>query len=523
MVNLKTEREGNVFYAHEPVVIKAELSNPGSTERRLTLSYRITDFYDSKVVKKSRVGSITIRPKESIEKDILMPDKKGAFNFSFSAEGKVVSEKKNIRFAVISHPPHLSEEELLNSPFGILRHFGPGESLGVKAGIRWYRLGFEWNVIEPEKDKFAWRNALWFGRGLDYDGMVRQAEATESKILGLLHYIPVWLSTAPEGTDPILERRYAPKNLGVLEKKICQIVNRYKDTIKYWEFWNEENISLLQPQDWTKPLAQTYAEMLQAAYMGAKRADPSCQIVLGGLANIPVGYIEQIYEYGGKKYFDIMGIHPYYHPLSPEEGGLEKDLKALKDLMKKYGDENKEIWSTEIGYHTYTQVLDGVNEKTQADYHVRNYIISIANGIKKIFLYNFYASGNDSEGSFGIVHWPEKTPKPAYIAYNNLICQLEGAKLKKEVGLESSIKCYLFQKGNEEIATIWGVKAEGAVSIKVKPKEIEVVDIMGNEMNVQPDKKGLVKLPLLNGPIYIISRGAKGSLILALESIEVDL
>jgi exo-beta-1,3-glucanase (GH17 family) len=139
---------------------------------------------------------------------------------------------------------------------------------------------------------------------------------------------------------------------------VSDTVSTYKDKIKVWEIWNEPNwnTGFGAPGDPVK-----YVDFLKIAYVKAKQADPDC-VVLGG-SILGTDYAAQnwlmsMYNNGAGDYMDAVSIHPYCSsvcPLYPNATGSGKafwKLQNMRDLMVQYGDENKNIWVTEMGWAT---------------------------------------------------------------------------------------------------------------------------------------------------------------------------
>ncbi|MFR6034031.1 MAG: GH39 family glycosyl hydrolase [Bacilli bacterium] len=145
--------------------------------------------------------------------------------------------------------------------------------------------------------------------------------------------------------DPFRTRCACIQNLDKFETYLRKCVERYKDRIKAWEIYNEPNLKSFWGDN---PNPAEYAKLLERAYKAIKSIDPKLKVLYAGVSGVPIDYIEKTFEAGASKYFDIMNIHPYQHS-NPEEK-LPEEIKALKELMKKYGISEKPIWITEVGY-----------------------------------------------------------------------------------------------------------------------------------------------------------------------------
>ena len=141
--------------------------------------------------------------------------------------------------------------------------------------------------------------------------------------------------------------------------------------------------------------------------------------------------IEELYKLGAGAYFDIMNVHPYCIPDRPE-GHLDRQLEDLRALMAKYGDADKPIWITEIGWPTNErkpgfnpqkgdkwEFDTGVDEATEARYLSRALGIAFAEGVETFLPYELRDREHDRynrEAYFGLCR-NDFTPKPAFAAY----------------------------------------------------------------------------------------------------------
>jgi len=221
----------------------------------------------------------------------------------------------------------------VQSPYGVCAHLAGHEfdqhaksmRLMQETGIQWVRADFSWSTVQPQAD-------LWqFER---FDALLAAAPQHRIQLLPILDYNSSFANPAWQ-------------HLEQWELYVRRMVERYQDRIPVWEIWNEQNLEGF----WKDPNPTNYLPLLKISYETIKAINPRLQVAVGGYAGVPLDYIERLYQLGGGKYFDIMNVHPYSHP-SPPEPELEKKLSDLKALMKKYGDEHKPIWITEIGWPT---------------------------------------------------------------------------------------------------------------------------------------------------------------------------
>ena len=223
------------------------------------------------------------------------------------------------------------------SPYGVCAHICKEEQWKLAepkfqvlkaGGIRWVRNGFTWAQAEPEEGHWDYSKL---------DIVAETAKKYDIDILPILAYDVPWAHPAHQHLDQW--REY-----------VRLTVSRYSKQFRYWEVWNEANISesrirdsLLSPEDYTK--------ILRAAYEEIKKIDPEIQVLFTGTAGVPVPYIESCLNAGATKYFDIMNIHPYAMDTYPEKTAVQVD--PLLALFKKH-EINKPIWVTEFSWPTHS-------------------------------------------------------------------------------------------------------------------------------------------------------------------------
>ncbi|HID61128.1 MAG TPA: hypothetical protein EYP49_00050, partial [Anaerolineae bacterium] len=316
-------------------------------------------------------------------------------------------------------------------PYGLVQDltYDPPEDLDAivdlmaRAGVQHVRMDFRWYLIEPEND--VWDFEL-------HDRIVQTLENRGIEIVGLLDDVPTWAN----GQSGPRSGTYPPNNVEDWSDYVFHVVNHYKGRVTCWELWHEENIAqYFRP----RPDANRYVQMLRAGYEAAKRADPDAVVLLGSLAGNGVNmgweppesrnFLQKIYDSGGKGYFDVVGIHPYVHPITSTHGlpagieGLRDAVEATRSVMLANGDD-KPIWITEIGWST---APDAWGQPTVSEIEVANWLKAVYMGrsdlgVEKIFWYNFRDSGPDRtnvEHNFGLVRH-DLIPKPAYWQYKAL-------------------------------------------------------------------------------------------------------
>jgi len=322
------------------------------------------------------------------------------------------------------------EDLKMDSPFGVLEfpHWNhswnnykypdqgsleKAAALMQEAGIAWLRMDFLWQEIEPEQGK------LDFAK---YDRIVELFSAHKINILGILHYNAAWASSGRQWNNP-------PDDNQLFVNYATRVIGRYRDKIKYWEVWNEPDSPIYwTPQDGLK----SYCALLKEVYPAAKKIDPDCKILNGGLAN-GISSVNRLYDNGAKDYFDVLNIHIFESPL--HDGAITRVaayVRAARKIMQRKGDGHKKIWVTEIGCPGVKSGVKANNwwlgenpdEEKQAEWLGEVYgALLEEEAVEKVFwtflrdCKNHWDNGIDY---FGLVRW-DYSAKPALLAYQKAV------------------------------------------------------------------------------------------------------
>lgn len=238
----------------------------------------------------------------------------------------------------------------------------------AQAGCASARIGVNWDQVEPVEGVRDWS---------EIDRWVKYCLDNNIEPVILINSTPEW--ALPDYVDPIVSfptARYPPAEARAQDfHNWCfDLARRYRGRARYYEFWNEANgygwyTALLNPPSYSR--ADLYTPWMIRAYKAVKLADPTSQMSTtgiddGGNGHAPY-FIQQIYNYGGKGYFDAVADHPYPY------GGYFQPWKMsdIRAVLDAYGDTHVNIWITEFGYNwsSFTdQLVDYFNVLTLDTY-----------------------------------------------------------------------------------------------------------------------------------------------------------
>ncbi|MDD2337857.1 MAG: beta-galactosidase, partial [Geobacteraceae bacterium] len=265
-----------------------------------------------------------------------------------------------------------------------------------------------WPNLEPAKG--AWNFEL-------LDNYVRIAGSNSVEIVLPLGLSPTWASARPYEKSAYRPGNAAePADLADWENYVRMVADRYKGRIKFYEIWNEPNLS----QFYSGTL-ERYIEMNRIAWQVIKSIDPTAQIVAPSCTafDARLKWFEQYLAAGGAAYADIIDYHFYVRP-APPEAMLER-IDCIRGLMRKYS-VNKPLWNTEAGWNISELASnDTVSDDTGAAYVLRAYIVNWAAGVDRFF---WYAWDNYK---MGLVKTDGATFRPGAFAYATTVKWLGGA------------------------------------------------------------------------------------------------
>jgi polysaccharide biosynthesis protein PslG len=328
-------------------------------------------------------------------------------------------------------------------------------ALASALGARYVGLDFAWQRLEPEPGQYAWEES---------DAMVSLAKQYGLRLAPMLLYTPRWASTAPFA--PLNYHHAPPADYADYRDFVYAVVDRYKPYgrspltadgygIADWVIWNEPNVrtqgDLPEPGSFWTGSMEDYLILLRAGYEGAHAADPGCNVLNGGLADLfwtepdPASYLvtalSRFYdpngdgdpEEGARPFFDTLNIHSYQLD-APDPAWYQERLEAAIEIMARFGDAEKPIWITETGYGSVPAPPAAsplVDEDTQASGVVTAYqTLAAYPQVERVFwwsLRDYYhnpsATDPEMEGHYGLLR-AGYTPKPAFAAYGRLTGQL---------------------------------------------------------------------------------------------------
>jgi len=283
--------------------------------------------------------------------------------------------------------------------------------------------------------------------------------------------------------------------------------------VDHWELGLEENIKPFYADAfyWQNLLAKT-----SAVRKAADAANPDIKL-LYQIAGLNIAGVENFFETGVARKFDILALHPYAWP----------DFRAPETWLKRYIDEVKSvmtassnvmpIWFTEVGAPHHGNcpecpLMSGKNPVTglpldgMAIYLVKIFVTALHLGVEKIFWYNYQdrcSVRSNAECNFGIKD-SAGFPKPAYVSQYVLVDYLSNKTPTDASTSAGGIHIYGFQGASEETLVVWQYPAENARDVPLSTiraglssrRVIDVVDTVGTPKALDGESIRVTGAPL---------------------------
>ena len=293
----------------------------------------------------------------------------------------------------------------------------------AEGGFVWVRQSFTWSQIEPDpghvlspsKGRFDWT-------------------VPDRIVAALARYPRLRLVAVLDDSPPV-----PPPDPDRFARFAHEFAARYGARVSDYQVWDEPNLAGHWGGGPVNPPA--YADLLARAARAIRAADPDARILLAGLAptvetgpqNLSdVRYLEQLYQAGAAPYFDIVAGKPYGFDSGPDDRRADEAvlnfsrLLLLREVMVKYGDAGKAVWTSHWGWNALPPGWTGTpsiwgqtDEATQAAHTVAALERARAEWpwAGALILENFQPTPvpDDPRWGFALVG-PDGTPRPVYEA-----------------------------------------------------------------------------------------------------------
>lgn len=278
--------------------------------------------------------------------------------------------------------------------------------------VNWIRYQLNWSDIETQPGQYNWHKL---------DTAVALANANGIHLTFPLQLAPTW------ALHQICAHQHLLPDAQAMATFASAVARRYNDHsnhgyIESYEVGNEEFDSLW-TGDWNASIScrrpNLVGPVLKAAYLAIKAASPNARVGMNSIwwVNTPHihDYMAWLYQNHYGSYFDFANFHYYICNENPDvtigdRPSFDMEWLTIHNVMAEYGDENKPIWVTEVGWNTsdvYQSARCIVTPQQQAQYIVATAQSAMnSHVIQHIFWYTL----NRERDGMSITQLDEKLP-----------------------------------------------------------------------------------------------------------------
>ena len=391
-----------------------------------------------------------------------------------------------------------------------------------------------WNQVESQEGIRDWSVVA------DLEDELKAASEHGLKEILIVRGTPTWAQEVPGSfCGPV-----KPEKLNSFASFVAEAVTRYSSppyNVVYWEMGNEPDVDpALVPPDmvfgcWGDPTdpfygGEYYAEMLKLVYPKIKGANPSAQVLVGGLLlncdplNPPETqngsdsssdctsskFLEGILKNGGGKSFDGVSFHAYdyYYETYGHYGNsnwnstwmtngpvMSSKVSYLQNLLGDYGYGDRYLMNTEVallcgstGNEPFCKDANFAN--TKAIYLVQSYATATAKGLGANIWYSLHGwRGSELVNK-------KSQPNTAFQAFQFAVSHLDGAVFEREITEYPGLKGYMFTHDGLQTWLLWA-QDDGSHSVSLPDVPKAAFDVTGEALS--PDQQITITL----APVYI--------------------
>lgn len=363
-------------------------------------------------------------------------------------------------------------------------------------GASFLRVGLTWSTVAPAARPSGFRESdpgSAYYNWSSTDALVRALAARRITIMIVVSHAPRWAEgrNRPHGTvagswrpDPKAFGRFAHaaalRYSGRWPDPL--LPGHYLPHVRFWEAWNEPNLSLYLTPQWTRTRGGwaatspvTYRRLLNSFYTAVKRVSRTNAVVAGATAPFgdlypgrsrmqPVTFVRSFLclrasltsdHCSARAHFDVLDHHPFdiAGPLqpainagdvaTPDMGKLTLLLRAARRHATILPKRRKRVWATELIWESRPPAVTGQPLTRQARWLEQALFVVWRAGVDTIFWLQMV----DQPGLGAGLYFSSGRPKPAATAFRfPFVATRQGPHLIRAWGRSPIAGTLLIQK-----------------------------------------------------------------------------
>jgi len=476
MVSAKQGADRQYYFAGEPVNVELTLRNPSGKTETANISWLLNDFFGKPAARSPKTETVTLKPGATVTKlfTIRPPaNLRGAMNLLFDVNGG----KTGLYFGVTGKPGALSHRIGVN--------YDPGRGNVTKA-------------IPLLKDFRIGALRLW--------STFRSTPNTGFRDVDEFHKHGFYLMMCL-GQEGFAPNYMIPNDFGPWTKTVGELARKYRGKIRIYEILNEPNIwggrvRNPDPANYSDMSVEINVRTIRELAKAVKAADPGALIGGPSSCHTDISWTSGVLAKGGAEALDVITEHPYRQ--QPELPDYEPELQTLRKIASRYKTAFP-ITASEAGERSTAQYPDPCRipdySRQQVAYNTRMMLIGLGNGLAQYYHFSFSPDFEGCGWHFLLQGNPGNNyhpiPGPVMFACRNAADRLEQAKPVERLKLGFNYRCYIFDRGDARIATLWKWNGKpDRMQLPAELKNAAVYDVMGTRLNSET-------LTLNEYPVYL--------------------
>jgi hypothetical protein len=395
-------------------------------------------------------------------------------------------------FLLLSAFPLAAQDDTQTNIFGVVEGFWlPDVVCELHPG--WERIIFDWSQHQPDGPDD------WYTLNVD-DRWLAAARDCDREVVAIFKHTPAWATDGTPGPG-------VPKGLYLPVDDPGNYWARFvRTSAEYYQprgmnrfiIWNEPDITRETYGFEFEGTLDDYFQMLKVAYLALKAGNPDAEILLAGTTywhDVNAGrrlYVDRLLERimadpdaeANDYYFDVLSLHIYFRSET-----VYDIVRTMRDLLDRYGLQEKRIWMTETNAGPTDDPLWPVvrpqyqiNLAQQSAFLVQSVGLGLAGGAERIAVYKFY-DWNLSPGAetFGLLR-ADGSRRPAFDTWAMIIQQFNGVVSADFAQTDRTDVVRLVYDDGSVIYVLWARTAE-SVQVQVSASNgIVLMDQYGGDL-----------------------------------------
>jgi hypothetical protein len=474
-------KPGHLFEQGEPVQAIVSVHNPGDAAR-LKLETRVYDWKTNVIAEETQ--DITLDASSTFTKAIEVQPKILGYH---TVEAKVLAGEGTLAeardsFGVLASEP---DDYFDKSQFGVMLRPGdlPAVALLHSLGFGWAKIAAEWNG-RPDQ---GFPPAL--------DPVVEAVHGAGLKLAVLLTCSPNVPADSVSGFAGFAGR----------------VAEHLKGKAVAYEILEEANVGWI-------PFARTaieYTSMLNTVAGAVNKADPTADIIIGGMASGFAGwdaYTEDVIKMARADGFDGVAVEGFgwgdYEKV--EDAGRAATIWLEQRQLK------KAVWvgacgapqapAGRIDHFEWTPMMQAMGS-------VKSATAALGGRAEPIFLWRLVDDpSSDEVSALGGLFNADLSPKMSCLAVAYLTTECAGSSSTAKLRFGIKSPAYLQARGESGVVIHWSSgeddskAAFGLKTLRTYSDDVRVADMMGNSYAAKP-KSEIMWMEVTEEPLYVLDCG----------------